>query len=232
MGDNREGVRWPSQITAAEYEMIRADTALGLTPTQILARLNAQNGTPNYSTKRHVYNARVKLKKEQLGGIPQLGLFFNLLIENNWFVMHERIAETNQIGDLFFADTRSISLLEQFSEILLIDATYKTNMWNLPLVEIVGFVPTGQNFHVAFAFVRDEKEIRYQWVLNCLYETLRDIRKPRLFFTDREQALMNAIRKTFGNTKNLLCRRHIATDVHKYLTKIVKNKGRQKDLSD
>ena len=231
-GDNREGYRQPSAITAAEYEMIREDTALGLTPTQILGRLKQQQGGPNYSSKRHVYNARTKLKREQMGGIPKLGLLFNSLVENRWHVEHERIEGTNQIGDLFFGDSRSISLVEQFSEILLIDATYKTNMWKLPLVEIVGFVPTGQNFHVAFAFIRDEKEVRYRWVMKCLNDLLLDFHKPRLFITDREQALMNAIRKTFGNAKNLLCRRHIATDVHKYLTKVVKHKGMQKVLTE
>ncbi|KAI5650193.1 hypothetical protein M9H77_36198 [Catharanthus roseus] len=43
------------------------------------------------------------------------------------------------------------------------NTTYKTNKYNLPLLEAVGMSPTGKNFTVATAFMCNEQATTYQW---------------------------------------------------------------------
>ena len=87
------------------------------------------------------------------------------------------------------------------------DCTYKTNRYGLLMLDIVGFTATGSTFYVGFAFVRDEKDDSYEVILNCLakvYEAL-GLEPPRTILTDKEQALMNAMKVVFPSTKHMIC---------------------------
>ncbi|MBK5591083.1 hypothetical protein JJ728_23335, partial [Salmonella enterica subsp. enterica serovar Typhi] len=48
------------------------------------------------------------------------------------------------------------------------DTTYKTNRYDMPLLQIVAHVPTDQYIHVAFAFLRDETYATYFWAMTRL----------------------------------------------------------------
>ena len=45
---------------------------------------------------------------------------------------------------------------------LIIDSTYKTNKYKLPLLEIVGVTSTEKTYSVGFAFLECEKEDNFQ----------------------------------------------------------------------
>jgi hypothetical protein len=47
----------------------------------------------------------------------------------------------------------------------MIDATYKTNMYQIAFVQVVGMTSTNQSFSVAHAFISAEKVDNYVWVL-------------------------------------------------------------------
>lgn len=49
------------------------------------------------------------------------------------------------------------------------DCTYKTNIYNYLLLEIVGVTSTTITFIVAFTFLDQEKEIKYAWMLDKLH---------------------------------------------------------------
>jgi hypothetical protein len=60
----------------------------------------------------------------------------------------------------------------------MIDATYKTNNYDLPLVQVVGMTSTNQSFAVAHAFLYSEKIDNYVWVLKKLKGMLVDCMEP------------------------------------------------------
>jgi MULE transposase domain len=45
----------------------------------------------------------------------------------------------------------------------LMDCTYKTNRFGMPLLDIVGITATNTTFYVGFAFPSDEKQPSYQF---------------------------------------------------------------------
>lgn len=67
----------------------------------------------------------------------------------------------------------------------MIDATYKTNKYKMPLIIISRVMPLNTSYYIAFAFV--SKEITYEvykWLFECvkdLYEYL-DILDPKMSF--------------------------------------------------
>ncbi|XP_039004661.1 uncharacterized protein LOC120131839 [Hibiscus syriacus] len=122
---------------------------------------------------------------------------------------------TNKLEALFFVHPTSFKIWRAFPHVLMIDATYKTNKYNMPFVEIVGVTSTRKTFCIAFAFISEEKMDNYKWVLECLKLTLDECMLPRVIITDRELALMKACEKVFSNATRLLCRWHISQNILK-----------------
>lgn len=104
------------------------------------------------------------------------------------------------------------------------DCTYKTNRYGLPLLEIVGVTCTNLTFSVAFVYMEAEREENYIWALEKLKGLMVSNRLPMVILTDRDLALMNAIKKVFPGAKNLLCRFHITKNVLAHSRKLFKSK--------
>ena len=69
------------------------------------------------------------------------------------------------VTDLLFPNKKAAQLLHQFYYVLIMDCTYKTNKYKMPLLQIAGCVPTGRNFVVGLAFLQDEKKNSFEWAL-------------------------------------------------------------------
>jgi hypothetical protein len=81
----------------------------------------------------------------------------------------------------------------------------------MPLIDIIGITNINTNFFIAFAFVQNEDEEAYTWVLNylkTLYST-HELPLPIVVGTDRELALINSLETVFSTTKHMLCSWHV-----------------------
>jgi hypothetical protein len=87
----------------------------------------------------------------------------------------------------------------------------------MPLFNICGVQPFKRSFSVASVFLNAEKEDQYRWALSALQEFLAegDAPPPRVIVTDREHALINALKhhETFTLVPRLLCRWHVNMNV-------------------
>ncbi|XP_073222978.1 protein FAR-RED ELONGATED HYPOCOTYL 3-like [Cicer arietinum] len=128
-----------------------------------------------------------------------------------WSRTHE---DSNIVRDMFWTHPDSITLLNMFPLVLIMDSTYKTNKYRLPLFEIVGVTSTGLTFNVAFAYMDYERQDNFWWALEKLKELfVSNTSFPQVIVTDRELALMNAIKVVFPSSTNLLCQLHINKNV-------------------
>ena len=96
--------------------------------------------------------------------------------------------------------------------VFLIDSTYKTNRYRLPLLDFVGVIPTRMTFSTGFAYLEGECLNNVVWAL----EQFRGIflRHDALpVVTGRDLALMNAVKTVFPECTNFLCRFHIDKNV-------------------
>ena len=83
-------------------------------------------------------------------------------------------------------------LIQNLFNVLIMDSTYKTNRYLMPLFEVVGVAPTGKIFFVAFVFLKNEKEDSYIWELEHLKLLIDSDDFSKAVVTDRELALVNA----------------------------------------
>jgi transposase-like protein len=76
---------------------------------------------------------------------------------------------------------------------------------------------TGGNMvvQVGLAFIRQERERDYNWALNFLRDIMakESIQEPFSIVTDREIALIRALRTYFPSSQHLLCRWHVNMNV-------------------
>ena len=107
---------------------------------------------------------------------------------------------------LAIAHTESIKLLRHFSDVLIIDATYKTNWYGLPIVQVIGFDCLQINFFAIFVFISEEDKEAYTWVINVVKKPLDNdnISYPKTVLTDRDSALINAIKKVYVTMLTLM----------------------------
>jgi len=114
------------------------------------------------------------------------------------------------VRDLFWCHPDAVKLCNTCHLVLFIDSTYKTNRYKLPLLDFVGVTPTAMTFSVGFAYLETERVNNIVWALERfrgLY--IRNDRLPVVIVTDRDLALMNAVKIVFPECTNLLCRFHI-----------------------
>jgi histone-lysine N-methyltransferase SETD2 len=117
-----------------------------------------------------------------------------------------------------------IQRARQLSDVIIIDATYKTNKYKMPFVNMVGVSNLGRdfkslaNFPIAGAWISSENEASYQWVMEQLEATVfpeGSSWRPGVTVTDQDQALMNAIDNVFPDAGNILCNLHIGRNFKK-----------------
>ncbi|XP_074271186.1 uncharacterized protein LOC141595111 [Silene latifolia] len=111
------------------------------------------------------------------------------------------------------AHPEAVKMFRSYYYVVLIDSTYKTNEYHLPLVEMVGVTPVGKSFVIAYALVTHESEDGYLWVLRKLKALLNDVVQPNAIVTDCGGSLLNAIPTVFPVSSHLLCLWHIYSNV-------------------
>ena len=85
------------------------------------------------------------------------------------------------------------------------DCTYKTNKYKMPLLDIVGFSSFNGSFYSCFALLQKEEENDYVWALKSFKKILKNDQHPLVIVSDRELALMNAIQLVFPRASHILC---------------------------
>ena len=110
---------------------------------------------------------------------------------------------------LFFAHKESIRLACWYRHVVLMDCTYKTNKYRLPLLHIGGMTSFNSQFSVDFCFLKEEKQNNYMWGLSKFAAILTPETRPAVIVTNRELSLMAAIDKIFPSSSHMLCTWHI-----------------------
>ena len=182
---------------------------------KIWKTIMAQNPDSKCVTK-DIHNALQKINATRFQPKTSLMQKLEHLLHEKQFTYYTRQdPSSNVVEDIFFVHPLSYEMWRAFPHVLFIDATYKTNMYNLPFAQIVGMTSTNQTFCVAGAFLSKEREGNFIWVLEMLRTMLDDCMEPRVILTDKDQALINACDKIFPNAHKYLCRFHILQNIVK-----------------
>ena len=112
------------------------------------------------------------------------------------------------VCNMFWCHPDAVKLCNACNLVFLIDSTYKTNRYRLPLLDFVGVTPTRMTFSAGF--VEGESVNNVVWALERFRGLfLRRDGLPVIIVTDRDLTLMNAVKSVLPECTNLLCKFHI-----------------------
>ncbi|GAU33210.1 hypothetical protein TSUD_144710 [Trifolium subterraneum] len=190
-----EGHLVAGRLKPEETLLVNEMTKNLVRPRNILSTLKERDPENTMSSKQ-CYNARYRYKAKMRACMSEMQHMFKHLSDNKYFFKYRSHVDEGgeYLQDIFFAHPRSLSLLNSFPTILVMDLTYKTNKYNMPLFEIVGFTSTERTYNVGFAWLTNEKEDNFIWALQQLRSLVRNEGSlPKVILTDRDTALMNAV---------------------------------------
>lgn len=207
-----EGKAYARRLSETQAQLVEDLSANNVKPRDILSTIKQQY-PDNVSTSKTIYNQCQKIRLKKNEGRTSIQVLMSFLQEEGYVFYDRANDSTNELEDLFFAHPRSLEIWRAFPHMLLMDATYQTNMFDMPLLEIVGVTSTNKTFSIAFVLMHKEKISNYTWALNCLLSLTKGYLFPHVIVRDRELALMKARNIVFPGAKRLLCRWHINQSV-------------------
>jgi hypothetical protein len=217
--------RLPSHVK----KQIKDLSASGIAPSQIVSTI--RQSTDHSLIAQDVYNTRKELKWENLHNKTPIEALLETL-EQDTYTFYYKTDLISRITHLFFAYSKSIELLNHFPEVILLDCTYKTNRFKLPLLNIVGTTCLNTTFYIAFCFIRHEDEKGFTWALSQLQSFYCNT-GPQVLIMDRDMAQLKAARVVFPKIPRMLCIWHIEKNVLVHSSQYIKDaKEREEFMKD
>jgi hypothetical protein len=178
------------QLTKDQNQTIQSLSDVGSKPQHILGLI--RKDPTILITPRDIYNIRTDLRRKKLGNYTPLEFLRETLEQNNWRYTFKQDSE-GHILFFVFAHPESIRLANQYNRVFLLDCTYKTNRYKMPLLHIIGLSPSNSSFSIAFCFMQNEQEESYKWTLQTFFSWLDPLPFLLVLCTDRDLALVGAI---------------------------------------
>ncbi len=153
------------KLTEDEENLIKAISDRAAKPRDILLAMKQLN-LEIHVLVSNIKNEKAKLRKEELNGrTPTEALLDLLMNSSNWATSWAKDPDTNRLNRLLFCYHKGIELTQNRPEVLLINATYKMNQYNMPLLHFTGVYPSntrkGRTFSISFCFLPNKNEITY-----------------------------------------------------------------------
>ncbi|KAL6211475.1 hypothetical protein ACLB2K_016701 [Fragaria x ananassa] len=117
-----------------------------------------------------------------------------------------------RLANLFWRDHGSLMDYEAYGDVLIIDSTYKTNIYGMPLVLFVGANNHIASVVFACALVSDEKEDTFTWVIEKFPASMKN-NHPKSVVTDDDKAMRKVLSNLMPGARLRLCAWHIGRNV-------------------
>jgi hypothetical protein len=212
-------------VTVEASEEVKRQIRLGRKPQQIAHDVTL-NFHDNCSAK-DVSNIRLKLKAEQTSGHTAIETMIAFFEEKHFLYETMVDPSSSRLRALCVIHPLSLQLLQAAPYILELDCTFRTNRYRLPMLHVVGVAPSFQTFSVAFNFLTSETEELYRWALISMKKLVGAAWNPSCLLTDREVAIMNALRAECPTVPHLVCTWHMEKAVRDKVTSIAAEEGEQ-----
>ena len=116
---------------------------------------------------------------------------------------------------LFYAHPTARQLIKQNPDVLLLDCTYKTNRFDMPLLNFCRVTSNNKTLQFALCFLSREKKEDYKWALDQYQSMMIQecIKEPKCLITDRELALIHTLKHAFPSNPHILYHWHMNMNV-------------------
>ncbi|KAK9665819.1 hypothetical protein RND81_14G138800 [Saponaria officinalis] len=206
----KDGHRHYAGLNEEEKAYVRQQYRAAVFPRDIKSGLHQKTPDKPQPSSSQIYSETSKIRKELRRERNTAQQMLALAVESNYVHWHVTNPDTHELTHVFVSHPEAVKLFRAYPHVVLIDSTYKTNTYNMALVEVVGVTPAGSSFLIACVLSPYESEEGYTWLLRRLMDLLECTgAAPSCFVTDRELGLVRALRTLFPETPHLLCRWHV-----------------------
>lgn len=133
------------------------------------------------------------------------------LKEEGFFFVHKE-KDDHSRGNVFWADTTSRADYVHFGDVLAFDSFYRRNLYNTPLMMLVGVNHHHQSIVFGGAILQSEETESFVWLLMAFLQCMGK-KEPKAVITDGNLALQNAIGQVFPSAIHRLCSWHVQQNV-------------------
>jgi hypothetical protein len=119
------------------------------------------------------------------------------MVKSKWVQRARTDPDTRQLVQLFVAYKPAIDLFLAHPDVLMMDCSYKSNIYKMPLLHFLGVSPTS-HFSIAFTFMPNEVYDSYEWATDAFEELIlsQSNYEPEVILTDNEDAIKAAAEHT------------------------------------
>jgi hypothetical protein len=171
------------RLSELEKAKVRAFDGQGLAPKDILCILRKEFAN-SHSTAREIYNKLVVARAEELRGHRPIEALVELISCSDYF-SKVRLVE-GVVDCVFFMHQSSVSMCQTFDTVFLLNYTYKTNKFGMPLLNVVGIMSTYATFNAGFTFLHTENEEAYSGVVFRGCNSKSPLHGPRVGPNERD----------------------------------------------
>jgi hypothetical protein len=118
---------------------------------------------------------------------------------NPTFFYDFMVDEEGRLIRVFRVDATCRKKCSLFGDVLLVDATYTTNQYNMKFVPFTGVNHHLQSVFLGAAFLADEKIKSYGWLFEIFLKAMGQV-PPHLIITDEDAKMKAAIAQVLPNT--------------------------------
>ena len=213
LSDTLVGHPFAGRLKSSEQSLLVDMTKTQVKPANILLTLKEKDDC-NVITMKQVYNTRYRYKRSLTGSRTELQQLMVMLKRDKYIHFSICVDEYEVVSNHFWTHLDAVKLLNAFNIVFLVDSTYKSNKYRLPLLEIVGVTSTKLTILVVFEFLSSERQNNFTWALERLRGLFMTFEGgPQVIVTDRDLTLMNVINTVFPECYHLLCHFHIQKNV-------------------
>ncbi len=146
-------------------------------------------------------------KAKPLFGMKDCENFVKYLSEQQ-FSFHYNVDATDQsLCKILFVSPVMKQNYKDFGDIVLIDATYQTNIYKAPLVLFTGIGVDGKNLLFGMAFINNESFGTYEWLLQQFFQIHE--KKPSIVVTDGDLAICSVMDSYSTEFNHFICQWHL-----------------------
>jgi alpha-glucosidase len=117
------------------------------------------------TTIKHIDNAHHEYKLSILGPRSEMPQLLKCLSDNIYSFNYKLVSDTEFVSDVFWSHSNFIKLFNIFPIVLVMESTYKSNKYKLPLFELIDVTSTDMRYSIAIAFMTSENEDNIIWTL-------------------------------------------------------------------
>ncbi|KAH9792410.1 protein FAR1-RELATED SEQUENCE [Citrus sinensis] len=200
-------------VSEGDLAQAKALRHVGVKTCQVMDYVGDQvGGSHNLRFKRKDFENRLDAdRRAEIGDTDSVATiaYFTAKSDNDHGLYHEyTLDDENRLRNLFWTDYMARYDYECFGDVLVFDATYKTNAYQKPLVTLVGTYHHHRTTIFRFGLLGDETVESYTWLLQTFLSAMGN-RKPKSVITDGDKKMSKAIKTIFVGATHRLCCWHL-----------------------